>query len=150
MSAAEGDVKEVTEEVKEEETPAGEEEMQEGGENGGGEGGEGEDANAEEGGDGANGEDEDLLLLDEVGGDDKKDEDGKEEDEADKAKAKGEKFILPQDMNSMKFHEICLSVTFYFLKKDSKRCCDTTTPESIRTKDESKRGLAFAFIFGVN
>ena len=35
-------------------------------------------------------------------------------------------------------------------KKDSKRCCDTATPESIHTKEESKRGSAFAFIFGVN
>ena len=50
-------------------------------------------------------------------------------------------------MNSM---QTCHSVTFYFMKKDSKRCCDTTTPESIHTKDESKRGSAFAFIFGVN
>ena len=48
------------------------------------------------------------------------------------------------------FHETYHSVTFYFMKKDSKRCCDTTTPESIHTKDESKRGIAFAFIFGVN
>ena len=48
------------------------------------------------------------------------------------------------------FHENCLSVTFYFMKKDSKRCCEATTPESIHTKDESKRGIAFAFIFGVN
>ena len=48
------------------------------------------------------------------------------------------------------FYETCHSVTFYFIKKDSKRCCDTTTPESIHTKDESKRGSAFAFIFGVN
>ena len=32
----------------------------------------------------------------------------------------------------------------------SKRCCDTTMPESIHTNDESKRGSAFAFIFGVN
>ena len=50
------------------------------------------------------------------------------------------------------FHETCHSVTFYFMKKDSesKQCCDTTTPESIHTKDESKRGSAFAFIFGVN
>ena len=48
------------------------------------------------------------------------------------------------------FNEICHSVTFYFMKKDSKRRCDTTTPESIHTKDESKRGSAFAFIFGVN
>ena len=31
-----------------------------------------------------------------------------------------------------------------------KRCCDTTTQEPIHTKDESKRGSAFAFIFGVN
>ena len=37
-----------------------------------------------------------------------------------------------------------------FHEKDSKRCNDTTTPESIHTKDESKRGSAFAFIFGVN
>ena len=35
-------------------------------------------------------------------------------------------------------------------KKDSKRCYDTITPESIHTKDVSKRGSAFAFIFGVN
>ena len=48
------------------------------------------------------------------------------------------------------FHETCHSVMFYFLKKDSKRCCDTTTPESIHTKDESKRGSAFAFIVGGN
>ena len=47
-------------------------------------------------------------------------------------------------------HETCHSVRFYLMKKDSKQCCDTTTPESIHTKDESKRGSAFAFIFGVN
>ena len=52
-----------------------------------------------------------------------------------------------QSMNSMK---IIIPLHFYFMKKDSKRCCDTTTPESIHTKDESKRGSAFAFIFGVN
>ena len=48
------------------------------------------------------------------------------------------------------FHETCHSITFHFMKIDSKRFCDTTTPESIHTKDESKRGSAFAFIFGVN
>ena len=48
------------------------------------------------------------------------------------------------------FHETCHSVAFYFMKKDSKRYCDTTTPESIHTKDESKCGSAFAFIFAVN
>ena len=48
------------------------------------------------------------------------------------------------------FHEIRHSVTSYFMNKDSKRCCDTSTPESIHTKDESKRGSAFAFMFGVN
>ena len=48
------------------------------------------------------------------------------------------------------FHETCHSVTFYFMKIDYKRCCDTTTPESIHNKDESKRSSAFAFIFGVN
>ena len=48
------------------------------------------------------------------------------------------------------FHENCHSITFYFMKKDSKRCCDTITPESIHTKDESKCDFAFAFIFGVN
>ena len=37
-----------------------------------------------------------------------------------------------------------------FHEKNSKRCCDITTPESIHTKDESKRGSAFALIFGVN
>ena len=48
------------------------------------------------------------------------------------------------------FHETCHSVTFHFMKKDSKRCCDTATPESIHTNDEGKCGSAFAFIFGVN
>ena len=48
------------------------------------------------------------------------------------------------------WHETCHSVAFHFLKKDSKRCYNTTTPESIHTKDESKRGSAFAFIFCVN
>ena len=48
-------------------------------------------------------------------------------------------------MNSM-----TVVIPVHFMKKDSKRCCDTTTPESIHTKDESKRGSAFAFIFGVN
>ena len=48
------------------------------------------------------------------------------------------------------FYETFHSVIFYFMKKDSKRCCNTTTPESIHTKDESKRSSAFAFIFGVN
>ena len=64
---------------------------------------------------------------------------------------------LPQDRQLRgrtsafhEFHETCHSVTFYFMKKDSKRFWDTTTPESIHTKDESKRGSAFAFIFGVN
>ena len=32
------------------------------------------------------------------------------------------------------FHETCRSVTFYFMKRDSKQCCDTATPESIHTK----------------
>ena len=36
------------------------------------------------------------------------------------------------------------------IKLVSKRSCDTTSPESIHTKYESKRGSAFAFIFGVN
>ena len=49
------------------------------------------------------------------------------------------------------FYETCHSVTFYFRKKtDSKRCCKTTTPESVHTKDESKCGSVFSFIFGVN
>ena len=48
------------------------------------------------------------------------------------------------------FHETCQSFTSYFMNIDSKRCCDTTTTESIHTKDESKRRSAFAFIFGVN
>ena len=39
---------------------------------------------------------------------------------------------------------------FACLQKDAKQCCDNTMPESIHTKDESKRGSAFAFIFGVN
>ena len=48
------------------------------------------------------------------------------------------------NMNSMKL------VTFYFMKKDLKQFCDTVSPESIHTKDESKRCSAFSFIFGVN
>ena len=52
--------------------------------------------------------------------------------------------------HSHEFHETCHSVIFYFMKTDSKQCCDTTTPESIHTKDESKRDSAFTFIFGVN
>ena len=53
-------------------------------------------------------------------------------------------------MNSMK---LVIPLHIISGKKDSKRCRDTTTlatPESIHTKDESKRGTAFAFIFGVN
>ena len=57
---------------------------------------------------------------------------------------------LDQKHTKHEFHETCHSITFHFMKKDSKRCSDTTTPESIHTKDESKRGSAFAFIFGVN
>ena len=48
-------------------------------------------------------------------------------------------------MNSMK-----LVIPLHFMKKDFKQCCDILMPESIHTKDESKRGSAFAFIFGVN
>ena len=50
-------------------------------------------------------------------------------------------------MNSTK---LVIRLHFISQKKRSKRCCDTTTPESIHTIDESKRGSAFAFIFGVN
>ena len=38
----------------------------------------------------------------------------------------------------------------FHVKKDSKQCCDTSMPESIHTKDESKHGSSFACIFGVN
>ena len=55
-----------------------------------------------------------------------------------------------EDKTKHEFHENHHSVTSYFIKKDSKRYCDSSTPESIHTKDESKRGSAFAFIFGVN
>ena len=48
------------------------------------------------------------------------------------------------------FHETCHSVISYFIKKDSKRRSDTTTPESIHTKDGSKSSSTFAFIFCVN
>ena len=57
---------------------------------------------------------------------------------------------LPHHNKYHEFHETCHSITFHFMKKDSKRCCDTIMPESIHTKDESKRDSAFAFIFGVN
>ena len=49
--------------------------------------------------------------------------------------------------NSMK---LVIPLHLISWKKDSNWCCDATTPESIHTKDESKRGSAFAFIFGVN
>ena len=63
----------------------------------------------------------------------------------------GKKLVLVKILKVIReFQETCHSLTFYFVKKDSKRCFDTTTPESIHTKDESKRGSAFAFIFGVN
>ena len=52
--------------------------------------------------------------------------------------------------NKHEFHETCHPVTFHFMKEDFKRCCDTTTPESIYNKDESIRGSALIFIFGVN
>ena len=58
--------------------------------------------------------------------------------------------ISGEFLSGHEFHETCHSVISYFMKKDSERCCDTSTPESIHTKDESKRGSAFAFIFGVN
>ena len=57
---------------------------------------------------------------------------------------------LGRRLGNYEFHETCHSITIYFMKKDSKHSCDSTTPESIHTKDESKRGSAFAFIFGVN
>ena len=59
----------------------------------------------------------------------------------------GDALSSKHNMSSMK---IIIPLHFISLKKDSKQCCDTTTPESIHTKDESKRGSAFAFIFGVN
>ena len=62
----------------------------------------------------------------------------------------GSSFDLRKPSIMREIHETCHSVKSYFMKKDSKRRCDTTTPESIHTKDESKRGSAFAFIFGVN
>ena len=39
---------------------------------------------------------------------------------------------------------------FVCLQKDAEQCFEDTTPESIHIKDESKRGTAFAFIFGMN
>ena len=59
-------------------------------------------------------------------------------------------FLLVKSKTKHEFHETCHSLTFLFNKKDSKQCCDTTMPESIHTKDESKCGSAFAFVFGVN
>lgn len=91
MSAAEGEVQPKVEVKEEEEEAQAEEETTEAeAANEGEEAGEGDDANADDGadGDGANGEDEDLLLLDEVGGDDKKEDEGKEEEEGEKSKGK--------------------------------------------------------------
>ena len=50
-------------------------------------------------------------------------------------------------MNSMK---LVIPLHFISRKKTPNDCCDTTSPESIHTKDESKRDSAFAFVFGVN
>ena len=57
-------------------------------------------------------------------------------------------------MNSM---QTCNSVTFYFYEitsflilAGSVFCQEMIKAVSIHTKDESKRGFAFAFIFGVN
>ena len=47
---------------------------------------------------------------------------------------------IMQNMNSMK---LVIPLHFYLIKKDSKWCCDTTTPESIHTKDESKPSLVW-------
>ena len=55
--------------------------------------------------------------------------------------------IITQCMSSMK---LVIRLHFISWKKDSKRCCHTTRPESIHTNYESKRGSALAFIFGVN
>ena len=51
------------------------------------------------------------------------------------------------DHREPRSHDILM---FVCLQKDAEQCCGATTPESIHTKDESKRGIAFAFIFGVN
>ena len=51
---------------------------------------------------------------------------------------------------SHEFHEIGHSITFYFMKKDSKTMLWHYNAESIPTKDESKRGTTFALIFCVN
>ena len=66
------------------------------------------------------------------------------------------KFVFPwlagscgpsfQPKGSHELHENCHSVTFYFMKKkDSRRCCDITMPESIHTKDESKLRFSASF-----
>ena len=53
-------------------------------------------------------------------------------------------------LECMNFMKLVILLHFISCEKDSKRCSDTTTPESIHTKDESKRVTTFAFIFGVN
>ena len=50
-------------------------------------------------------------------------------------------------MNSMK---LVIPLHLFDEKKTLNNAVTTTTPESINTKDESKRGFTFAFIFGVN
>ena len=45
-------------------------------------------------------------------------------------------------MNSMK---PVIPLHFIFMIKDSKRCCDTTTPESIHTKDGKKTWFCISF-----
>ena len=59
-------------------------------------------------------------------------------------------FLMRRLMQNMNSTKLAIPLHFYLIKKHSKRCCDTTMPEAIHTKDESKRGSAFAFIFGVN
>ena len=48
------------------------------------------------------------------------------------------------------YHETCHSVTIYFMKKDSKLCCNSATPVSIHIVDEDRHLLVSGFIFGVN
>ena len=45
---------------------------------------------------------------------------------------------------------LSLCYILFHEKKDSQRCCDTTKPEWIHTKDESKHSSVFAFFFGMN
>ena len=59
----------------------------------------------------------------------------------------GQKIVIPalRQTGSAINMKIIIPLHFILLKIDSKRCCDTTMPESIHAKDESKLQFSVCF-----